>query len=315
MKAKSMNAIWGLALVIAGVLFLAQNMGWIGEIPGQLWKFIFAGLSLLFFTTYFINGVRAWGWLFPACIFAALSVITTLGDAGSDSPVLGSMMMWSIAAPFLVAFGLETKKKWWALIPAWVLIVIGGLIVLEGKMPDEVFAGLILFSIALPFLVVYLTDRSRWWALIPGGVLIVVAFIPLIASTASEEFIPVFIMLIISLPFFVVYMASNKNWWALIPAGIMVTIAVGLLVMFALGEDNPLNLRVGGVFFLGWGATFGALWLRRAVHDTDWAKWPAGILAALGLGIIVFGSGFNMLWPVLVIAAGVVVLFYALRRK
>ena len=103
MKAKTINAIWGIVLILAGGLFLAQNAGWIGEPPEQLWKFIFAGLSLLFFASYFINGVTQWGWLFPACIFGALSVITFMGENRSESPLLGSLLMWSIAAPFLVA--------------------------------------------------------------------------------------------------------------------------------------------------------------------------------------------------------------------
>ena len=314
MKPRTINFIWGLILILAGGLFLAQNLGWIGEVPDQLWKFIFAGLSLAFFATYFVNGVQEWGWLFPACIFGALSIIVTAGEAGSDSPLLGSLILWSVAVPFLVAYILD-RTRWWALIPAWVLLVIGLIAFMSERVPGEVIAALVLMSIALPFFVVYLTNRTRWWALIPAGVLAVVAFIPMLASTASEEFLPVFIMLLISLPFFVVYFTSPKNWWALIPAGFMVTIAVGLLFIFAAGEQENMLVRAGGVFFLGWGATFGVLWLRRAVHDTAWAKWPAIVLALFGLGVIVFGAGFDKLWPVLVIAAGLVVLYYGLRKR
>ena len=122
-------------------------------------------------------------------------------------------------------------------------------------------------------------------------------------------------MAAIALPFFFVYSRSPENWWAVIPAGVMATIAVGLLVMFAIGEDSPLSLRAGGVFFLGWGLTFGFLWLRRAAHDTDWAKWPAGVLIAFGLGVIAFGAGFNNLWPLIIIAVGVVLLYFGLRKR
>ena len=317
MKAKTINAIWGIVLILAGVLFLAQNANMLA-LPEQLWKFIFAGLSLLFFATYFINGMKAWGWLFPACIFAALSVVTFMGENKSESPLIGTLIMWSIAIPFLVAFGVDRKNNWWALIPAWVLTVIGGIIILdETSINEDVTAALILLSIALPFFVVYMMNHQHWWALIPAGVLAVIALIVVIASNASEDFVPVLIMAAIALPFFIVYSRSPQNWWALIPAGFLATIAVGLLVIFAIGEDSNsvILARAGGVFFLGWGLTFGVLWLRRAVHDTDWAKWPAAVLLICGLGVIVFGAGFDKLWPLLIILAGVVVLYFGLRKR
>jgi uncharacterized membrane protein (UPF0136 family) len=185
----------------------------------------------------------------------------------------------------------------------------------SGRVPDDIVAGFILLSIALPFFAVYLVNRQHWWALIPAGVLTVITLIVVIASNASGDFVPVLIMAVIALPFFFVYSRSPENWWAVIPAGFMATIAVGLLVMFAIGEDSPLSLRAGGVFFLGWGLTFGFLWLRRAVHNTDWAKWPAGVLIAFGLGVIAFGAGFNNLWPLIIIAIGVLMLYLGLRKR
>jgi hypothetical protein len=314
MKTKTINMIWGIILIIAGGLFLAQNMGWIGEIPDQLWKFIFAGLSLLFFASYFINGIKEWGWLFPAFIFAALSITIALGEAGKAGEEVGALILGSIAAPFLIAYLLD-RSLWWALIPAWVMFAISLVILFANRVPGEVTAALIMTAIALPFFVVYLTDRSRWWALIPAGVMLVVAFIPLIASSGSGEFIPVFIMLLLSLPFFAVFTFAPQNWWAIIPAGIMATIALGLLFIFSAGEQENLIVRSGGVFFLGWAATFGFLWLRRNTYDTEWAKYPASIMALIGLGVIILGAGFNNLWPLVMIAAGLIFLYYGLRRR
>ncbi|MFN8598385.1 MAG: hypothetical protein U0559_19645 [Anaerolineae bacterium] len=40
-------------------------------------------------------------------------------------------------------------------------------------MTGEQAGGLFLFSIAAPFLLIFLMDRRQWWALIPGGVMTV----------------------------------------------------------------------------------------------------------------------------------------------
>ncbi|MCJ7434650.1 MAG: hypothetical protein MUO77_14285 [Anaerolineales bacterium] len=44
-------------------------------ISSLLWVASFAILSGIFFFAYLVNGLRAWKWLFPACICAALSEI------------------------------------------------------------------------------------------------------------------------------------------------------------------------------------------------------------------------------------------------
>jgi hypothetical protein len=63
-----------------------------------------------------------------------------------------------------------------------------------------------------------------------------------------------------------------------------------------------------GVMFLGWSATFGALWLRRASQPTDWTRYPALGLLAAGVLSITLRSGFEMYWPLIIIAAGILVL-------
>ena len=87
MKAKPVNIIWGIALVIIGGLFLAYNLGAFGTLPLNFWLVAFAGASLLFFITYLVNGVKEWGWLFPACIFGGVATTTwPLIDVPSGAP-------------------------------------------------------------------------------------------------------------------------------------------------------------------------------------------------------------------------------------
>jgi hypothetical protein len=93
----------------------------------------------------------------------------------------------AIALPFLVIF-VRDRAQWWALIPAYVLLVVAVMIGLteSGLLDDELVASYVLFTIAIPFFVVYARNRSQWWFLIPGGILAIVGLSFLIAEGAVE---------------------------------------------------------------------------------------------------------------------------------
>jgi len=84
---------------------------------------------------------------------------------------------------FLVTF-VSDRRQWWALIPGCIMLGLTVMIV-NGEtkiLSDTQASALFLFSIGLPFLLIYLVDRRQWWALIPGGVLSVIAMITLLTS-------------------------------------------------------------------------------------------------------------------------------------
>jgi len=84
---------------------------------------------------------------------------------------------------FLVTF-VGDRRQWWALIPGCIMLGLAVMIVNgETEILSDTQAGaLFLFSIGLPFLLIYLVDRRQWWALIPGGVLSVIALITFLTS-------------------------------------------------------------------------------------------------------------------------------------
>lgn len=58
-RRNNFNAIfWGLALVLVGVLFLAQNLGYLGNFP--FWNYLPAILIVLGLYQLFANQFRAW---------------------------------------------------------------------------------------------------------------------------------------------------------------------------------------------------------------------------------------------------------------
>jgi hypothetical protein len=315
MKAQTVNLIWGLILILAGGLFLAQNLGYIEQLSPQWWLAIFSALSLLFLTSYFLSGVQNWGWLFPASIFAGVALTLSMALSGIDNAAVGAPVIASVGIPFVVAYLLQPRQNWWALIPAWVMEVLTLIIFIAERAAGEVIGALFLFAIALPFLLVYLVNRSRRWALIPAFVLATIGLIPLLTLRASGELIGAFVTFAIALPFVIVYFWSPGNWWALIPAGVMGSISLGLLIFAGSGFNANIAVLGNGVLFLGWAATFGILWLRRDVHPTAWAKYPAVILTLIGVMALVFGAGFQNYWPAALIVLGGWLIYANLRAK
>lgn len=65
----------GLAAVVITATVILDYINPSNIISSLLWIASCAALSGIFFLAYLVNGRRAWGWFFPACIFAALSEI------------------------------------------------------------------------------------------------------------------------------------------------------------------------------------------------------------------------------------------------
>lgn len=317
MKARSMNIVWAVALIAAGGFFLAQELGYLTNLSPMFWAAFFTGLSLVFFAGYFTGGIKNWWWLLPAMACGSVAVTILLGEAGYDGSYVGAPIMAGLSIPFIVAYAIDTKRNWWALIPAWIMGVMTVVVLIADSAAEDLVATVVMFGIGLPFLFVYLTDRTRWWALIPAGVMGIIGLIPLLAFGLGDELMGPVVMFLFAVPFVIVYFWSPRNWWALIPAGLFASIALGLLADLIGGEGQDAQAAlITGVLFLGWALTFGALWLRRAVHSTDWAKYPAIALAAAGVIAFAFGpGGLRYITPLLIIGAGVVVLYFSFQRK
>jgi hypothetical protein len=304
----------GVTLILVGVFAIAAELGYFENQPPQFWMAVLGGLSLFFLVCYLLSGFRAWGWLFPTLIFGAVSLTIYLAESGVTGSIVATPIFIAVGLPFVVAFALEPRANWWALIPAWVMGVLCIIIAMADRVPGEWVATLILLGIALPFFVVFLTDRTRWWGLIPAGVLTITAFIPLLASSALTAYVGSLINLLIGLAFAVVYIASRKAWWAIIPGGILLSIGVMTLLTELFTETAWIDTLATTLMFLGWAGTFGLVWLRRDLHPADWAKYPALVFVVLA-GVTLLGlAGFDIAWPIALIALGIFVIYRGMRR-
>ena len=196
----------------------------------------------------------------PHWIWGGLLVILgTLFLLGQVFPGLGAFLwgvIWAAALGaggiFMYGIYLSNRKQWWALIPAYVMWVVAGALVIFGMLPflrGVLIASYVMFATGLPFLYVYIRDNKQWWALIPAYTMCALGMlIPLMPILNGFQIAAAW-HLAIAVPFLYVYLRNNKHWWALIPGGIMGTIS---LVFFLIGSIYLIAVAmiVVGIFLL-----------------------------------------------------------------
>jgi len=312
MNKKWINIFWGIALIGAGVIFMLNNMGIVDfqYWSNATWASIFGVTAVLFLITYLLQGIRNWGWLFPATVSAGIALVIGMSDTAVGRSMGGAPILAGIALPFLVAFFTDPQKNRWALIPAWVMTVITAIIFLADKGNGNLVGALVLYSIGLPFLVVYLADKSRQWALIPFGVLTAIGTIPLLQAFVKGPAFDLLAVAIFAVAFIVLFVRSRKSWWALIPAGVFSSITLGLAIEELAGVPFPAEVFLGGL-----GLTFGVLWLMRSEHPTEWAKIPAIVLLVIAMSVLLSEYRTNLVGPIVLMLVGASLLIFSNLNK
>jgi hypothetical protein len=251
LSSRKQSFVWGSLLVLFGVMAMIEQFV---DLSPWVWVGVLAASGLGVFAIY-LTERSAWGLLLTAYILWAVAGLIAFAELEIlPDPFIAIYVLTAIALPFLVVF-LCNRSQWWALIPFYVLVVIGIMIGLVEWhiMPDIFVATYVLTVIALPFLVVFLRNHGNWWALIPAYVLlaigVMVALIEL--RVLSDLLIPAYVLLAIALPFFVVFARNLKHWWALIPGGILALIGLSfLLATAAVQVVGAAALIVAGIVIL-----------------------------------------------------------------
>ena len=315
MKVNKSSLFWGLLLIIGGGVALAQQFGYMDQLPESAWMWVFALISLVALVSYLTSGLKEWGWLFPAGVFGGLAVTVALATNNVDSAAVGSPLFFGLLIPFAAAYLTDRTRNWWALIPGGVMLFLAMTTLLVDNVGGEWVGSLFLFLIALSFFVVYMNNHSRTWALLVAYIMFVLSIAPAMASGGGDTaayFGSVFLFAI-ALPFFVIYFRSAENWWAIIPAGAMTTLSViATLGIAGWIKDAQTGGYSNAILMGGLAITFAVVWLR---HAKDWAKVVTIVLAALAIGSIFFVSYYEMFWPVAIILAGGYLLYTAMRPK
>lgn len=177
-------ALWGLLLIGAGIIFLLQNLGWIGGFGDLIWTGLFGIGGLLFLYLFFSHPTTQWWAAIPGFTLLGLSAVTFLDNFGPAfiGRLTGSVFLGSIGLGFVMIY-LANQRMWWAIIPGGVmatLAVVAGVdeLHLRGLGFGGFDSGGIFFlGLGLTFLVVGLssqrTGERLTWAFIPATVLLV----------------------------------------------------------------------------------------------------------------------------------------------
>jgi hypothetical protein len=166
------RALWGGFLIILGVVLLLEYFGELGLWP---WVAFLTFFGLGFYALYATDRTQK-GLLIPSYILLAIAGLLAMLELDilrDDAVAL--YVLTIIAIPFLYTY-LRDRRAWWALIPAYVMFAVAGLIGLNyfDLFPGSTEVSYIMFAIAAPFLFVYARNTRNWWALIPGGIMAII---------------------------------------------------------------------------------------------------------------------------------------------
>jgi hypothetical protein len=274
---------------------------------------ILIAIAVPFYVGYLIDR-KSWGLLIPAWVMTVLTIITLMAEQVQGT-LIGALFLFSIALPFLIVF-LSDRSRQWALIPTWVLFVLGLVSLLTDHASANLVGAMFMYAVALPFLVVYLLNPTRRWALIPAAVIAVIGTFPLLGMFIGGDIMGLAVMILFALPFFFVYFRWKGNWWALIPAGIFTSIGVVVLVSMFIPENQDIWSGIlTGILLLGFGVTFGVLWLLRRSQPTDWAKYPTVGLLAASLLAFILGRNLENYWAIVLLAVGILMVVTSFLPK
>ena len=308
LKINNRNLGWGTLLIALGFVALVDAFAiseWY-KVP----IFVVAGMAA--FTAYYRDRTD-WVTLIPVYILWAGGLITAaiLGDLVNDD-VIAIAILPIIAIPFLYTY-FRDRKKWWALIPAYLFLLIA-LLMLGTEvlgMGDEFIAMILMPGFAIPFLVVYFKNQQRWWALIPAYFFLLIGVLITLDEGLGlgEEIIAPVILSGIALPFLYVYFRNRENWWALIPSYVLLAIGtmVGLLEF-----DLLMGLAVPAYIMLAVAIPFFFVYFRN--QENSWALIPGGITGLIGLGFLFWTDFGKYVVPAILVLAGIWMLVRVIRK-
>jgi uncharacterized membrane protein HdeD (DUF308 family) len=185
MKAKRTKQIllWSVVLILLGVLLLVNQYI---ELRWWVWFTFLAVAGLVALGLYLTDRSDELMLLATYVLWAVAGLVALVAPEILQDEAVALYVLLAIALPFLVVY-LRNRALWWALIPAYTLAAVAGVVALgeSGRFSDNLITAYVLFAIAIPFLFVYARNRSQWWFLIPGGILAIIGLAFLFSEGAS----------------------------------------------------------------------------------------------------------------------------------
>lgn len=199
MKQVRSSLIWGIALIVIGLLALLQSSGLLGESFPLLWAIVF-GLGGLAFLTWFLRRPAQWWTAIPAFALlglAALMFVDALFPRIAQTWG-GALFLGGLALGFWVVY-LSDQRNWWAIIPGGVLITLAFVSGFGSSIGGLQTGGIFFLGLAATFALVGILPSKEGrmqWAFIPAGVLLLLALVTMVQAVAVLKYLwPVVVIL------------------------------------------------------------------------------------------------------------------------
>ena len=212
---RNYRTIFGIVLILAGFLLLAQRLGYVGGQWDDAIRGLSFGLGTFYFASLFFSDRSRWwaamlGFIFLS--FTASQFIEVFFPAIPGS-YAGISILLFIGLGFLAIY-FANKEMWWALIPGGVMLSLSTIVAVENLFPQIAInaGGLLFIGLGLTFLVLYflrVPGVRLFWAIYPAISLFVFGLF--VAFEGEEVWNLVWPALIVLLGLYLIFGAFRRK--------------------------------------------------------------------------------------------------------
>ena len=196
--------IWGGLLILAGVLFMLQELNILGNAFQFLWLILLAAGSAVFLWIYFSKQEQWWA-IIPGLTLLGLSLagIRSLLDIVPGSNWSGAVFLGCMGSAFWLIY-FRKQEQWWAIIPGGVMLTLAAVTAL-----DNIFEwSEVIFFLGF------------------GITFLMVAVLPTQGQDTRWAYIPAVIMSILGVSLFAPFQTAMLIFWPIVLIGLGVYILI-----------------------------------------------------------------------------------------
>lgn len=180
---------WAYVLVVGGLLLLAAQLGWLGWMNSWLWAALFLAGGA-FFLLRFVREPAYWWASIPGAALAGVGLTFLAGDVG------GAWFLGALGAGFAAVY-VSGRQRWWAVIPAGVLLTLAAVAWLDVRAPRWDTGWLFFAGIAVTFALLAVLPEQQGrhrWAVVPVLVATALALLTLLSGAVSGVVLPLLLV-------------------------------------------------------------------------------------------------------------------------
>lgn len=175
MKRFDFRILWGGLLILAGLMFLLQQVNLIPDAWGLIWALVFCVAGVVFLMAFWSDRSTWWP-LIPGMGLLSLGVLMLVEEFFPGNDWAGAIFLGGIGVSFWIIY-LMNRENWWAVIPGGVLVTLATVAGIEPFVGGDVGGGIFMIGLSLTFFLVAVlpTAQGRMnWAFIPGVILLII---------------------------------------------------------------------------------------------------------------------------------------------